>query len=75
MRSHSTDLDLARRIHFVVSAAEYALQLAAPPDVGIEVRLDRVLAGAVDGGLDPASYRACWQLRSHFMTSEGSLPS
>jgi len=62
--SHS-DLDLVRRLVFLVVLAERALGLPFNVSgVQLGVRIDRVVERARAGRLDPGLYRACWLLRS-----------
>jgi hypothetical protein len=57
------ELDVARRLAFVIGGAERELALADGANRSLDARLDRIMAAALAGGLDPWIYRVCWLLR------------
>ncbi len=57
------DNEIARRVCWVVGQAEIALGLEHDAAMPLDVALDRVLAGALAGRLDPGIYALCWAWR------------
>jgi hypothetical protein len=62
-RMMSDPNELRRRIWFAVGQAEIALGLAHDDARSAGETLDRILAAALAGRLDPGLYSLCWQLR------------
>jgi hypothetical protein len=60
----TTDLDIARRLFFVLTRGEYALGLEIQPAIPLRMRAERILtaANAKPGVVEFATYRACFCL-------------
>jgi hypothetical protein len=58
-----TDRDRARALAVLLSGTESQLGLSENAPIPVVARLDRILAGALSGRLDPALYARIWRIR------------